>query len=74
MCISAQDAYASEEEATLLVASYFFARLGIKAEAFSLPYCNSDSKIIQVILRFNLIVFHSTLAKKYAALNKEKRD
>jgi hypothetical protein len=34
MCISAQDAYASEEEATLLVASYFFARLGIKAGAF----------------------------------------
>ena len=38
---------------------------------FYLPYCNSDSKIIQVILRFNSIVFDSTLAKKYTALNKE---
>ena len=42
------------------------------AEAFSLPYCKSDSKINQVVLRFNSIVFDSTLAKKYAALNKEK--
>ena len=29
MCISAQDAYASEEEAALLVASCFFARVGL---------------------------------------------
>ena len=47
-------------------------RLGIKAEAFPLPYCNSDSKIIQVILKFNLLVLHFALAKNYAALNKEK--
>ena len=37
-----------------------------------MPYCKSDSEINQVILRLNLTVFDSTLAKKYAALNKEK--
>ena len=36
-----------------------------------MPYCNSDSEIIQAILRFNLIVSRFKLAKIYTALNKE---
>ena len=36
-----------------------------------MPYFNSVSKIIQAILRFNLIVSRFKLAKIYTALNKE---
>ena len=46
-------------------------RLGSPAEAFPLLYCNSVSKIIQAILKFNLIVSRFKLAKIYTALNKE---
>ncbi len=72
MCISAQDAYASEEEVALLVASYFFVRLGSPAEAFPLPNCNSKSQIMQVILRFNLTVFHFAHGKNSSCLKQRR--